>query len=68
MRKHTKRGAIVFEPFSGSGSQLIAAERLGRKCRAIEIAPAFVDVAVLRWQEATGKDAVHAETGQPFGS
>ena len=67
MRKHTRRGAVVFEPFSGSGSQLIAAEKLGRKCRAIEISPAFVDVAVLRWQQATGKEAVHAETGQPFG-
>ncbi len=57
MRKHTKRGDVCFEPFSGSGSQLIAAERLGRKCRAIEITPAFVDVAIKRWQETTGKQA-----------
>jgi DNA modification methylase len=58
MRKHTKPGDIVFEPFSGSGSQIIAAETLGRRCRAIEISPAFVDVAVRRWEKATGKEAV----------
>ncbi len=57
MLKHTQTGNICFEPFSGSGSQLIAAEQLGRRCRAIEIAPAFVDVAIRRWQEATGKEA-----------
>ncbi len=57
MRKHTKAGAVVFEPFSGSGSQLIAAEQLGRRCRAVEIEPAFVDVAVRRWEKATGKTA-----------
>ena len=67
MRKHTRKGDLVFEPFSGSGTQLIAAEQLGRKCRAIEISPAFVDVAVLRWQQATGSEAVHAVTGEPFG-
>ncbi len=57
MRKHTRRSDVVFEPFSGSGSQLIAAEREGRHCRAIEISPAFVDVAIRRWEQATGKQA-----------
>lgn len=57
MRKHTRRGAVVFEPFSGSGSQLIAAESEGRRCRAIEISPPFVDVAIKRWEQATGKAA-----------
>ena len=57
MRKHTKPGDLVFEPFSGSGSQIIAAEKLGRRCHAIEISPAFVDVAVGRWEGATGKQA-----------
>lgn len=57
MLKHTQPGDVCFEPFSGSGSQLIAAEELGRRCRAIEIAPAFVDVAIRRWQSATGKTA-----------
>ena len=58
INKHTRRGDVVFEPFSGSGSQLIAAERTGRRCCAIEISPPFVDVAIRRWQAATGKAAV----------
>jgi DNA modification methylase len=57
MRKHTKPGDVVFEPFSGSGSQLIAAERTARRCRAIEITPAYVDVAIKRWQKATDQEA-----------
>jgi DNA modification methylase len=57
LRKHTRRGEVVFEPFSGSGSQIIAAEQLGRLCRAMEISPPFVDVAIRRWERATGKVA-----------
>jgi DNA modification methylase len=57
MRKPTKRGDTVFEPFSGSGSQLIAAEKEGRRCRAIELEPTFVDVAVARWETFTSKKA-----------
>jgi ParB-like chromosome segregation protein Spo0J len=45
----------IFEPFSGSGTTLIACEQLGRKCRAIEISPAYVAVALQRWADATGK-------------
>lgn len=48
-------GSIVYEPFSGSGTTLIACERLGRKCRAIEIDPGYVAVALERWATATGK-------------
>ena len=66
MKKHTKPGDIVFEPFSGSGSQLIAAERTGRQCRAIEITPAYIDVAIRRWQKATGKDATLDGDGRTF--
>jgi DNA modification methylase len=66
MRKHTKPGDVVFEPFSGSGSQLIASEQLRRKCRAIEISPAFVDVGLRRWEKATKREAVLAATGQSF--
>lgn len=58
MEQHTAAGAIVLEPFSGSGSQLIAAEKLKRRCRAIEISPAFVDGTVERWQDATGREAI----------
>ena len=66
MRKHTKKGAVCFEPFCGSGSQLIAAEQTERRCRAIEITPAFVDVAIRRWQDATGKMATLEGTSQTF--
>jgi len=45
------------DPFSGSGTTLIAAEMTGRSCLAIDIDPAYVDVAVLRWQAFTGQDA-----------
>lgn len=60
MRMHTRAGDFVFEPFSGSGSQLVAAEKLGRRCRAIELSPIFVDVAIRRWQVATGSQATLA--------
>jgi ParB-like chromosome segregation protein Spo0J len=46
----------VFDPFSGSGTTIIACEQLGRKCRAIEISPAYVAVAIQRWVDATGKE------------
>ena len=54
----TKAGEIVFDPFSGSAPVLIACERLGRKCRAIEIDPGYVAVALERWATATGKTPV----------
>lgn len=66
IRKHTRPGDTVFEPFSGSGSQLIAAEMTGRKCCAIEIEPVFVDVAIRRWQERTGKRAILEGTDQTW--
>ncbi len=66
MRKHTKKGDVCFEPFSGSGSQIVAAEQMGRRCRAIEISPPFVDVAILRWQELTGRAAILASSGKTF--
>jgi DNA modification methylase len=66
IKKHTSVGDVVFEPFSGSGSQLIAAERTGRRCRAIEISPPFVDVAIKRWQKATGLEATLDGDGRTF--
>ncbi len=51
MLAYTDKGEIVYEPFCGSGTSLIAGERTGRKVRAIELAPAYVDVSVLRWQQ-----------------
>lgn len=66
IRKHTLPGEVVFEPFSGSGSQLVAAEQEGRRCYAIELEPRFVDVAVRRWQAMTGRDAVRESDGVKF--
>ena len=57
MRVHTSVGDICYEPFCGSGSQIIAAERLNRRCFALELEPIFCDVTVRRWEEFTGKKA-----------
>jgi len=54
-------GNIILEPFSGSGTTLIACERLGRKCRAVEISPAYVAVAIERWVTMTGGEPVLSE-------
>jgi DNA modification methylase len=63
---HTKSGEAVVEPFSGSGSQIIAAEKLGRRCYAMELEPTYVDVAVARWEKFTGKKAIRqAAARQP---
>ena len=51
-------GQAVYEPFMGSGTTLIAAETTGRVCFRIELNPAYVDVAIERWQRFTGKDAI----------
>lgn len=66
IENHTKAGEIMYEPFSGSGGQIIAAEQTGRRCYAMELSPQYVDVAVKRWQQFTGQVAIHAETGEPF--
>ena len=50
----SKVGDIIFEPFCGSGTDILACERLSRKCRAIEISPAYVAVSIQRWVDATG--------------
>src|SRR6476469_4364428 len=57
---------LVIDPFLGSGSTLIAAERTGRTCIGIDIDPAYIEVAIRRWQRETGCDAVHVSTGQTF--
>jgi DNA modification methylase len=60
------RGDVVLDPFLGSGSTLIAAERTGRVCHGIELDPRYVDVAIRRWERHTGEHAVHAVTGEHF--
>jgi DNA modification methylase len=62
----SRRSGLILDPFGGSGTILIAAERTGRKARALEIDPAYVDVAVRRWQAYTGKSAVLAGSGETF--
>jgi hypothetical protein len=62
----TGRGDIVLDPFLGSGSTLIAAEKTGRHCYGMDLDPAYVDLAIRRWQSWTGAQAVHAETGELF--
>ena len=57
MRNHTIEGDICYEPFSGSGSQLIAGDQIGRVVYAVEIVPRYVDAAVSRWEAMTGKTA-----------
>jgi len=66
IENHTKAGEVIYEPFSGSGSQIIAAEQTGRHCYAMELSPNYVDVAVRRWQQFTGKRAKLEATGAPF--
>jgi DNA modification methylase len=60
------RGEIVLDGFLGSGSTLMAAERVGRICYGIEIEPLYVDVAIRRWQRYTGEQAIHVSTGKTF--
>ena len=62
----TRRGEIVIDPFGGSGTTLLAAQKTGRRARLIEIDPTYCDVIVRRWQAYTGKRATLALTGQTF--
>ena len=66
MRDCSRRGDIVLDPFMGSGTTIMAAERVGRRAYGLEIDPLYVDVAVRRWQAYTGRDAVLKGTGQTF--
>jgi hypothetical protein len=62
----THRNHIVLDTFCGAGTTLLAAERIGRQARALEIDPRYVDVAIRRWQAFTGRDAVHIDSGLAF--
>jgi DNA modification methylase len=65
---HTKPGEICYEPFLGSGTTIIACEKLGRECRAIEISPAYVAVSMQRFMDATGKTPVLIGDGKAQGT
>ena len=66
MLNNTKGADIVLDSFGGSGTTIIAAEKHGRHARLMELDPKYCDVIIKRWQDFTGKQAVHAETGEPF--
>jgi DNA modification methylase len=66
MKDCTRRGDIVLDTFCGSGTTILAAERVGRRAYTLELEPRFVDVAIKRWQAYSRKDAIHSETGLTF--
>ena len=66
IENNSSPGQAVYEPFSGSGTTIIAAAMTGRACHAIELAPTYVDVGVKRWQDFTGEAAVLDGDGRTF--
>lgn len=62
----TERGNIVIDCFLGSGTTLLACERVGRRCYGMELEPKYVDLAIQRWQKLTGDKAIHESSGQSF--
>jgi len=66
IRDASKRGGLVLDPFAGSGTALIAAEKTGRRAAVLELEPRYVDLVIARWQALTGERARHAETGLSF--
>ena len=62
----SRRSDLVLDPFAGSGTTIIAAEKTGRRAHAMEIDPKYVDVIIRRWQALTGKEAVLEATGISF--
>jgi DNA modification methylase len=66
IENNSSPGQAVYDPFLGSGTTVIAAEQTGRACYGMELNPAYVDVAVRRWQEFTGKKAVRESDGMEF--
>jgi DNA modification methylase len=60
------RGDLILDPFMGSGSTIMAAERVGRCCYGVEIDPLYVDTVIRRWQAQTGDEAIHDATGRRF--
>jgi DNA modification methylase len=68
MRSSLATGGLCVEPFGGSGSTLMGAERTGRVCYSMELDPKYCDVIINRWQQYTGKEAVLESTGETFNS
>ncbi len=66
IRDCSKRKQIVLDPFAGSGTTVIAAEKTGRRAHVLELDPPYCDTVIRRWQTFTGKHALHADTGRCF--
>jgi DNA modification methylase len=66
IENNSSPGQAVYEPFSGSGTTIIAGEMTGRHIYAVELNPAYVDVAVKRWQDFTGQQAILESDGRTF--
>ncbi len=66
IQNSSRKGDLVFDPFGGSGTTLIAAENTGRKAALLELDPKYVDVIVERWQRLTGLEAMHAEAKMTY--
>lgn len=66
IRDCSRRNGLILDPFGGSGTTILAAERTGRVARVIELDPIYVDVAIRRWEQSTGIKARHAATGLSF--
>jgi DNA modification methylase len=68
VRDCTKRGDLVVDTFVGSGSTILAADETGRLFCGVELDPLYVDVAIRRFQNVTGREAISLATGEPFDS
>ena len=66
MRSSLPKGGLCLEPFGGSGATLIGAEKSSRRCYTMELAETYADIIICRWQDFTGKEAVHEETGKTY--
>jgi DNA modification methylase len=66
IRDCSKRNGIILDPFAGSGTAVIAAEKTGRRAAVIDIDPYYVDTIIRRWQDLTGQTAVHAAEQMTF--
>ena len=66
IKDSTVRGASILDPFLGSGTTVIAAERTGRVCYGLELDPLYVDTLIRRWQRRTKREALHVESGETF--
>jgi DNA modification methylase len=66
IRDCSRRNGVILDPFGGSGTTILVAERTGRIARVLEWDPLYVDVAIRRWQKITGITARHTKTGLTF--